>query len=60
MVHREMNNIVQRVQRSVPDGILDGPDALYIDKVQSAQKVQLVSNIGTCLPAVYSALGKAG
>ncbi len=41
------------------NGDLDGADVLYIDKVQSAQKVQLISNIGTRLPAIYSALGKA-
>lgn len=59
MVHREMNNIVNECNEVCQMGILDGPDVLYIDKVQSAQKVQLVSNIGTRLPAVYSALGKA-
>lgn len=59
MVHREMNNIVQECNEVCQMGILDGADVLYIDKVQSAQKVQLISNIGTRLPAVYSALGKA-
>ncbi|HHU7906552.1 TPA: IclR family transcriptional regulator, partial [Escherichia coli] len=37
----------------------DGADVLYINKVQAAQTVQLVSHIGTRLPAIYSALGKA-
>ncbi|MEX6399258.1 hypothetical protein AB6E88_20115 [Providencia hangzhouensis] len=40
-------------------GNLDCNVFYMIDKVQSAQKVQLISNIGTRLPAIYSALGKA-
>ena len=38
MVHREMNNIVNECNEVCQMGILDGPDVLYIDKVQSAQK----------------------
>lgn len=59
MIHREMTHIVEACNEVCQMGILDGADVLYIDKVQSAQKVQLVSNIGTRLPAIYSALGKA-
>ncbi|EHZ6870742.1 IclR family transcriptional regulator [Providencia rettgeri] len=59
MVHREMVHIVDECNEVCQMGILDGADVLYIDKVQSAQKVQLISNIGTRLPAIYSALGKA-
>ena len=59
MIHREMDLIVERCNEVCQMGILDGADVLYIDKVQSAQKVQLVSSIGTRLPAIYSALGKA-
>ncbi|MGF7418032.1 IclR family transcriptional regulator [Providencia rettgeri] len=59
MVHREMVHIVDECNEVCQMGILDGSNVLYIDKVQSAQKVQLISNIGTRLPAIYSALGKA-
>lgn len=59
MVHREMELIVEQCNEVCQMGILDGADVLYIDKVQSAQKVQLISSIGTRLPAIYSALGKA-
>ncbi|EJD6541326.1 IclR family transcriptional regulator [Providencia rettgeri] len=59
MIHREMTQIVEECNEVCQMGILDGADVLYIDKVQSAQKVQLISNIGTRLPAIYSALGKA-
>lgn len=59
MVNNEMNNIVQECNEVCQMGILDGADVLYINKVQAKQTVQLVSHIGTRLPAVYSALGKA-
>lgn len=59
MVHKEMNDIVNKCNEVCQMGILDGADVLYINKVQAKQTVQLVSHIGTRLPAVYSALGKA-
>ena len=59
MVYKEMNNIVKECNEVCQMGILDGADVLYINKVQAAQTVQLVSHIGTRLPAIYSALGKA-
>ena len=59
MVYKEMNNIVKECNEICQMGILDGADVLYINKVQAAQTVQLVSHIGTRLPAIYSALGKA-
>lgn len=59
MVYKEMNDIVKECNEVCQMGILDGADVLYINKVQAEQTVQLVSHIGTRLPAVYSALGKA-
>lgn len=59
MIYKEMNDIVEKCNEVCQMGILDGADVLYINKVQAQQTVQLVSHIGTRLPAIYSALGKA-
>jgi DNA-binding IclR family transcriptional regulator len=40
-------------------GILDGPDVLYIAKVEPQRKVRLISHVGKRLPASATALGKA-
>ncbi|WP_145483635.1 IclR family transcriptional regulator [Yersinia rohdei] len=59
VINKEMQNIVNTCNEVCQMGILDRGEVLYIDKVQSDQAVQLVSNIGTRLPATLSALGKA-
>lgn len=59
MINQEMQGIVNSCNEVCQMGILDRGEVLYIDKIQSDQAVQLVSNIGTRLPATLSALGKA-
>jgi len=59
VIHNEMNIIVGECNEVCQLGILDEDWVLYIDKVQGDQAVQLVSRIGTRLPAFLSALGKA-
>ncbi|WP_409310092.1 IclR family transcriptional regulator [Pectobacterium sp. B1J-3] len=58
-VRAEMRNIVSECNEICQMGILEGASVLYIDKIQGEQTVQLNSKIGTRLPAIYSALGKA-
>ncbi len=58
VINEEMKSIVSLCNEVCQMGILDGDEVLYIDKVQSDQAVQLVSKIGTRLPATLSALGK--
>jgi IclR family KDG regulon transcriptional repressor len=59
MVNAEMRNVVTECNEVCQMGVLDGAHVLYIDKIQGEQTVQLVSKIGTRLPAIFSALGKA-
>ncbi len=59
MINAEMRNVVAECNEVCQMGVLDGAHVLYIDKIQGEQTVQLVSKIGTRLPAIFSALGKA-
>ncbi len=59
MINSEMRKIVADCNEVCQMGVLDDSHVLYIDKVQSDQTVQLISKIGTRLPAIHSALGKA-
>lgn len=58
-VSSEMQTVVAECNEVCQMGVLEGAWVLYVDKVQGDQTVQLVSKIGTRLPAISSALGKA-
>lgn len=59
VVNSEMHTVVDECNEVCQLGILDEDCVLYVDKVQGDQAVQLVSKVGTRLPAICSALGKA-
>lgn len=59
MINSEMQAVVNECNEVCQLGILDDAWVLYVDKVQGDQTVQLVSKVGTRLPAICSALGKA-
>lgn len=59
MINGEMHTVVNDCNEVCQLGILDDAWVLYVDKVQGEQTVQLVSKVGTRLPAICSALGKA-
>lgn len=59
MINSEMHTVVNECNEVCQLGILDDAWVLYVDKVQGSQTVQLVSKIGTRLPAICSALGKS-
>ncbi|MCS3433772.1 IclR family transcriptional regulator [Klebsiella sp. BIGb0407] len=59
MINSEMHAVVNECNEVCQLGILDDAWVLYVDKVQGDQTVQLVSKIGTRLPAICSALGKS-
>ncbi|WP_299999073.1 IclR family transcriptional regulator [uncultured Cedecea sp.] len=59
MINSEMHTVVNECNEVCQLGILDDAWVLYVDKVQGDQTVQLVSKIGTRLPAICSALGKS-
>ena len=58
-INSEMHAVVTECNEVCQLGILDDAWVLYVDKVQGDQTVQLVSKVGTRLPAICSALGKA-
>jgi len=58
-INSEMHAVVNECNEVCQLGILDDAWVLYVDKVQGDQTVQLVSKVGTRLPAICSALGKA-
>jgi DNA-binding IclR family transcriptional regulator len=45
--------------QTVQMGVLDGTDILYVAKVESSHPLQLVSHVGSRLPAYATGLGKA-
>lgn len=55
----EMERAVGVCQETCQLGVLDGPDVLYIAKVDSTQAIRLISSIGKRIPAYCTALGKA-
>lgn len=59
MISSEMHTVVNECNEVCQLGILDDAWVLYVDKVQGSQTVQLVSKVGTRLPAICSALGKS-
>lgn len=59
MLRAEMERVVSVCQETCQLGVLDGPDVLYIAKVDSTQSIRLISSIGKRIPAYCTALGKA-
>lgn len=54
-----IEDLSQRVDETVQMAVLDGADVVYVAKVESRRPLQLVSHIGSRLPAYATALGKA-
>lgn len=59
LLREEMERAVNVCQETCQLGVLDGPDVLYIAKVDSTQAIRLISSIGKRIPAYCTALGKA-
>ncbi|MBB6448657.1 IclR family KDG regulon transcriptional repressor [Geomicrobium halophilum] len=57
--YREAPDSFNKVQEAMQLGILEGGDVLYLGKMQSESRVQLITNPGMKFPAYASSLGKA-
>jgi DNA-binding IclR family transcriptional regulator len=51
--------LAEQTHETVPLGLLDGNEVLYVDKVESPQSVRMVSTIGMRNPLYCTAMGKA-
>jgi DNA-binding IclR family transcriptional regulator len=56
---RIAREIAAECGETVNVGVLDGPDVVYMAKVESRQAVRMVSAVGRRVPACCTALGKA-
>ncbi|MCY0898660.1 MAG: IclR family transcriptional regulator [Firmicutes bacterium] len=54
-----LQEIRDRTNQTVQMAILDGSDILYVAKIESSHPLQLVSHVGSRLPAYATGLGKA-
>lgn len=54
-----MQEMVQRCGETVHLAVLDGPNVLYVAKVDSTEPIRMYSAIGKRLPAYSTAVGKA-
>lgn len=55
----QMKEVVDKCAEICQLGILSGNEVLYIAKVDSKEPIRLMSHIGTRLPVIQTALGKA-
>lgn len=58
-IKHQMEQIVSACSEICQFGVLDGPNVLYLAKVDSPEPVRLTSNVGKRLPAFCTSLGKA-
>jgi IclR family KDG regulon transcriptional repressor len=56
---RVAQSVVRECDETVHVGILEGPDVVYVCKVDSTQSVRMVSRMGGRVPASCTAVGKA-
>ena len=56
---RIAQSVAQECDETVHVGILEGPDVVYVCKVDSTQSVRMVSRMGGRVPASCTAVGKA-
>ncbi|MCL4351517.1 MAG: IclR family transcriptional regulator [Firmicutes bacterium] len=54
-----LQRLRDKFDQTVQLGILDGTEILYVAKVESSRPLQLVSHVGSRLPAYATGLGKA-
>lgn len=59
ILNRQLQAIVDKCGETAQLGILNNGSVLYIAKVDSPQKIRLVSDIGRALPVHCTAIGKA-
>lgn len=57
--YREAPQAEVLIEEPLQIGTLDGGDVLYLGKMESAQRIQLITNPGMKFPAYASSLGKA-
>ncbi|EQD37767.1 transcriptional regulator, IclR family, partial [mine drainage metagenome] len=55
----DIEELSQKVGETVQMGVLDGADIVYIAKAESRHPLQMVSHVGSRLPAYATAIGKA-
>jgi DNA-binding IclR family transcriptional regulator len=53
-----MELLAQRFNETVNLAVLDGPDVIYLHKIESSEPLRLGLRVGTRVPAFCSALGK--
>lgn len=58
-VREEMRQIVESCGETCHFGQLDGPEVIYLLKVDSPQSIRTFSSVGKRLPAYLTAIGKA-
>ena len=56
---RYLSQLSEQHRETVNLSVLDGPDVIYLDVVESPQRVKLAAAIGQRLPAFCTASGKA-
>jgi DNA-binding IclR family transcriptional regulator len=56
---RHLRHLCEQYRETVNLSILDGPDVIYLDVVESPQRVKLAASVGQRLPAFCTASGKA-
>jgi DNA-binding IclR family transcriptional regulator len=56
---RVAESVARQCDETVHVGILEGPDVVYVCKVDSTQSVRMVSRMGGRVPASCTAVGKA-
>lgn len=59
LITKIMHSIVDACEETCQLGILDEGNVLYVQKVDSPQKIRMISYVGTKLPANSTAIGKA-
>lgn len=57
--HPRIENLAQEVNETVNLAVLDGPNIVYIDKIESTEVIRADLGIGRSCPAYATSLGKA-
>lgn len=58
-VEKEMDTIVEQCSETVHFAVLDCGNVVYLLKKDSPQAIRMTSNVGVCLPAYGTGIGKA-
>lgn len=59
MIRKQMEIVVEKIGEITQFGVLIDDMVLYLEKVNAADNIEIVSSVGKKIPAIYTGLGKA-